>query len=163
MAVKVVKFHRDSKVAKIVTDYLHSSDMTLGEISEEMGLKNSSVLTQFKQGRSAVPFDRALQICQITGKPAAPLLKAMIEEYNPVMLEVFRVLTEEEVHKSAEKLVKIVSESVAELERERREEMAKAAKTESEHLRALSAQVRIDTSPAARKKTKAFIKENLIK
>lgn len=83
MASKKADFKPASEVAKEVDRLLSVSEKTQQQISDEMNLQNSNVLTMFKKGRTKLPIKQVVPLCKALGVEPRKLMNLVLEENHP--------------------------------------------------------------------------------
>jgi len=79
---------KQSKVAQFIAAQIELSELSQREIAEICGFPNPNVITMIKQGHSKLPIDRVANMAKALHVDPIRLLKIVLSEYQPGMLEV---------------------------------------------------------------------------
>lgn len=102
MKPQINRTDHKSEVANYVSRMIEKSDKTQREIAIEAGYKKSvNALALIKNGHMKVAVDRVAPLCKACGEDPADLMKLVLQEYIPSVLEVMgsikgEVITDDE-------------------------------------------------------------------
>lgn len=90
----------DSKVAEAITNLLNNSRKSQFEITSEIGLGRSNIMTMFKQGRTKLPIRLVVPLAKACNSDPKELMLTVLSEYHPEILvglgEAFGIATTED-------------------------------------------------------------------
>jgi len=81
--VKGNKIVVESKVARLLTQWINSESILQSDIAKALGLGRPNIITMFKSGRTALPLKYIVPLAQCLGRDPEVLLDACMEEYHP--------------------------------------------------------------------------------
>jgi transcriptional regulator with XRE-family HTH domain len=80
--------NKDSKVAAFLSHHIEACGKTQAQISDEMGIKRSALISLIKQGITKVPVARVPALAKAIDADPVELYRLVMEEYMPDVLKV---------------------------------------------------------------------------
>jgi len=152
-----------SKVAEEVTRLINSTDKTQFDIAAELGLtRTSNIITMFKQGRTKLPIRLVVPLAKACGEDPEKLMRIVLEEYAPDILEAMSVSFKAAVDESESQMLASIRHAKEVKEKKKREAAKRKATTPQEQRQAGLVRCEYDLSPEALKGLYDYVYKNLL-
>ena len=78
---------RDKEFVRELERLINASDKTQTDIAEEIGYDNVNMITMFKSGRTRVPMEKVVPLCEALGADGGHMLRRWFNTYMPNALQ----------------------------------------------------------------------------